>query len=165
MTLLLSNTCAWFWTLCTFYTLVLFSVLVVPAWPNHILWSLICNLTFLPLLFCRPWIARKPFLGAFAKLREATVIFVMSVFSSVCTEQLGFHWTDFHEIWYMTVFRKSVEKKIVSLKSDRITQVLDTFTELRKGTIGFVKSFRLSARLSTWNNYAPTGQIFMKFGF
>ena len=65
----------------------------------------------------------------------------------------------------MTVFRKSVEKKIVSLKSDRITQVLDTFTELRKGTIGFVKSFRLSARLSTWNNYAPTGQIFMKFGF
>jgi hypothetical protein len=23
--------------------------------------------------------------------------------------QLGSHWTDFHEIWYMSVFRKSVK--------------------------------------------------------
>ena len=29
---------------------------------------------------------------------------------SVCMEQLGPHWTDFHEIWYLTIFRKSVEK-------------------------------------------------------
>jgi hypothetical protein len=32
-------------------------------------------------------------------------------------EQLGFHWTDFHEIWYSSAFRKSVEWKKVSLKS------------------------------------------------
>jgi hypothetical protein len=25
---------------------------------------------------------------------------------SVCMEQLGSHWTDFHEIWYLGIFRK-----------------------------------------------------------
>jgi len=25
-------------------------------------------------------------------------------------EQLGSHWTDFHEIWYLSTFRKFVEK-------------------------------------------------------
>jgi hypothetical protein len=37
-------------------------------------------------------------LGAFAKLRKATIGFVMFVRPSVRTEQLGPHWTDFHEI-------------------------------------------------------------------
>jgi hypothetical protein len=36
--------------------------------------------------------------GSFAKLREASVSFVMSVRPSVRMEQLGCHWTDFHEI-------------------------------------------------------------------
>jgi len=30
-------------------------------------------------------------------------------------EQLDSHWTDFHEIWYLRIFRKSVEKIEVSL--------------------------------------------------
>jgi hypothetical protein len=34
-------------------------------------------------------------------------------------EQLGFHWTDFHEILYLSIFRKSVKKVQVSLKYDR----------------------------------------------
>jgi len=34
------------------------------------------------------------FLGAFAKLQKATISFVMSV----RMEQLGSHWTDFHEV-------------------------------------------------------------------
>jgi hypothetical protein len=38
------------------------------------------------------------FLGAFAKLRKATISFVMSVHLSVRMEQLGSHLTDFHEI-------------------------------------------------------------------
>jgi len=38
------------------------------------------------------------FLGAFAKLRKATINFVSSVRPSVRMEQLGSHWTDFHEI-------------------------------------------------------------------
>jgi hypothetical protein len=29
------------------------------------------------------------------------------------------HWTEFHEIWYMSIIRKSVEKIQVSLKSDK----------------------------------------------
>jgi hypothetical protein len=37
-------------------------------------------------------------LGAFAKLRKATVSFVTSVCLSVRMEQVGSHWTDFHEI-------------------------------------------------------------------
>ena len=39
-----------------------------------------------------------PYLGAFAKLRKATIDLVMSVCPSVRMEQLGSHWTDFHEI-------------------------------------------------------------------
>jgi hypothetical protein len=41
---------------------------------------------------------KSPLLGAFTKLREASISFVMSVRLSVRTEQLGSHWTDFHEI-------------------------------------------------------------------
>jgi len=48
-------------------------------------------------------------LGAFVKLRKAAVCFVMSVSPSVRMEQLGFHWTDSHEIWYFRIFRKSIE--------------------------------------------------------
>jgi hypothetical protein len=38
------------------------------------------------------------YVGAFANLREATISFVLSVRLSVRMEQLGFQWTDFHEI-------------------------------------------------------------------
>ena len=34
-------------------------------------------------------------------------------------EQLGSHWTDFREIWYLNIFRKYVEKVQVSLKFDK----------------------------------------------
>ena len=42
-----------------------------------------------------------------------------SLCPSVCMEQLGSHWTDFHEIWYLKIFRKYVKKIQVWLKSDR----------------------------------------------
>jgi hypothetical protein len=56
---------------------------------------------------------RKPctehsYLGAFAKLREATISLIMPVCDSVLIEQLGSRWTGFHEIWY-EYFRKYVE--------------------------------------------------------
>jgi hypothetical protein len=41
----------------------------------------------------------------------------LSVCLSVRMEQLGSHLTDFHEIWYLSIFRTSVEKIQVSLKS------------------------------------------------
>jgi hypothetical protein len=34
-------------------------------------------------------------------------------------EQLGSHCVDFHEIWYLSVFQKSVKKIQVWLKSDK----------------------------------------------
>jgi hypothetical protein len=54
---------------------------------------------------------------AIAALRKATISFVISVCLSVRMEQLGSQWTDFHKIWYLRIFRKSVENIQVSLKS------------------------------------------------
>ena len=71
----------------------------------------------------------KPFIGAFAKLRKATVSFVMpgcpSVRPSVRIRrdgQMGSHWTDFNETWYLSFFfvRKFVKKIQVLSKSDKI---------------------------------------------
>jgi hypothetical protein len=68
-------------------------------------------------------LAFHQFLGAFAKLRKVTLSFVMSVRLSVRPsfrmEQLGTHWTDVHDIRYLGVFRKSVEKIQVSSTSDK----------------------------------------------
>jgi hypothetical protein len=58
------------------------------------------------------------FLNAFAKLRKGTISFVMSVRPSVRMEQLGSHWTNFREIWYLISFRKSVEKIQIWWKSN-----------------------------------------------
>jgi hypothetical protein len=42
--------------------------------------------------------ATVAFLGASAKLRKATISFVISIFVFVRMGQLDFHWTDFDEI-------------------------------------------------------------------
>jgi hypothetical protein len=72
-------------------------------------------------------------LCAFANLRKATMSFVLSVGLTVRpparTGQNGCHWTDFHEIWYSNIFRKSVEKIKVSLKFDNNTIMTDTLRE------------------------------------
>jgi len=62
------------------------------------------------------------FVGAFAKFakRKAAVSF-MSVRPSVLTVHLGFHWTDFHAISYLSIFRKSIKKIQFSLKSGKNT--------------------------------------------
>jgi hypothetical protein len=56
-------------------------------------------------------------LGAFAKLRKAKNILVMSA-RPPAWEKLGSHWTNFHEIWYLIIFRKTFEKIQLSSKSD-----------------------------------------------
>ena len=43
----------------------------------------------------------------------------LSVRPSARVEQLGFHQTDFREIWYLSISRKSVNKIQVLLKSDK----------------------------------------------
>jgi hypothetical protein len=63
----------------------------------------------------------RPFLGAFAKLRKATISSVTSVCLSVClsvrVERLRPHWTDLHEILCLSIFRKSAHNVQVSFKS------------------------------------------------
>ena len=57
----------------------------------------------------------------FTPFRKAIISYVMSVISvslSVCTKQLRTHWTESHKIWSSRIYRKSVEKIQVSLKSD-----------------------------------------------
>jgi hypothetical protein len=43
----------------------------------------------------------------------------MSFRPPVRMEQLGYHLTDFHEIWYLSILRKYVEEIRISLKSDK----------------------------------------------
>ena len=38
---------------------------------------------------------------------------------SICMEQIGYHWTDFHETWYLRIFLKYVEKIEVTSKSHK----------------------------------------------
>ena len=70
-------------------------------------------------------------LGAFAKLRKATISFVISVClsvrPSVRMEQLGSHWTHCHGIQYLSIYRGPVEKIQVSLKSDVNTGTLQEY--------------------------------------
>ena len=91
---------------------------MVPPWFT---WSSIKLLCILPrVCICL-------FLGAFAKLRKATISFVMSVRPYEITR---FPLTDFDEIWYWKLFWKSVEKIQVSLNPTKVTGILheDIFT-------------------------------------
>jgi hypothetical protein len=49
------------------------------------------------------------------------------------------------------------------LKLGVLCTFLGAFAKLRKATISFVMSIRLSVHTSVWNNSAPTGRIFTKF--
>jgi hypothetical protein len=83
--------------------------------------SLVCNIEYEDL----------GILDEFAKLRKAIISFIMSVcpsdrpsvlpsvYPSVRMEQLCSHLMDFHEILYLSICWKSVEKIQLSLKSDK----------------------------------------------
>ena len=58
-------------------------------------------------------------LGAFAKLRKATIGFIMSIRLSARMEQVGSQRTDFGETWYLSFFRKCVQQFQDSLKSEK----------------------------------------------
>ena len=59
-------------------------------------------------------------LGAFRKTMKSDY-YLRYVCMSVCLSAWNIwgHWKDFHEILYLNIFRKSVEKIQVSLKSDQ----------------------------------------------
>ena len=67
------------------------------------------------------------FLGGFTKLRKVVISYVifvplsglLSVRLAVRMEEIGSHWKVCHKIWHVKIFQKSVEKRKVSLKSDK----------------------------------------------
>jgi hypothetical protein len=58
--------------------------------------------------------AKDHFLGAIAKRLKAIICFM-----PVRMQKLGSHWTDFHEILYLSTLRKSVQEIQASLKYDK----------------------------------------------
>jgi len=76
------------------------------------------------------------FLGAFAKFRKSTISFVCL---SVCLSE----WTDIHEILYLIIFRKSVEKPEFSLKLTNITDILRSGLMYIYDNISLVSSLRV----------------------
>jgi len=56
--------------------------------------------------------------SAFTEFGKATISFVISVRPFVRMEKLNSHWTDFHEVLYLSIFRKYIDKIQVSLKYD-----------------------------------------------
>ena len=66
---------------------------------------------------------RSPVLGPFTKLQKVTISLVMSVRPFVRMEQTGSHLLDFHEIWYLKIYKNSVEKTEVCLKSGKNKRV------------------------------------------
>jgi len=56
-----------------------------------------------------------------------------------------------------------VKKQVIWNLHSRRKLSLVTFAKLRKATIGFVISVRMSVPPSAWNNSPSTGRIFMKF--
>jgi hypothetical protein len=44
------------------------------------------------------------FIGVLAKLQKEAIGFIMSICPSIHMEHLDSHWTDLHEIWYLSIF-------------------------------------------------------------
>ena len=64
----------------------------------------------------RIWFYVSAFLGAFAKLRIATISFVISACPSVCME-LCSHWMDFHQILHMSICSKFCRENASSINT------------------------------------------------
>jgi hypothetical protein len=122
------------------------------------------------------------YLGAFEKLRKATISFLTSARLSVRMQQLGSHGKDCNEIFCVRIFRKSVEKIKSLLKFDkkneyftwrliyifiisrsillRIRNIRDKVVEKIKGDIFCSMLFLITCLL--WDNvekYCTAGQV------
>jgi hypothetical protein len=130
------------WRLCrsTVFSAVLPTVLLQQQWA----WSNSCSFCLTYLTYVRnvqnashPWhsgYAEHKLLHYVVKLcvQDARFIFLLRrvrkvaksdwylryVCLSVRMEELGSHWKDFHEVWYLSIFRKSVEEIQVPSNSD-----------------------------------------------
>ena len=82
------------------------------------IWIVVCHIWFVIIFVARKRVSE--FSDSFTILkRRLLASSCLSVGPSVRTEQLGFHWTYFHEIWHLSVFRKSAERILVSLEYDK----------------------------------------------
>jgi len=94
------------------------------------------------------------FLGAFAKLLKATINFVMYICPSDRMENLGSHWNDFHKIWYLSIFHKSVEKINFSIKSSGSRVVPWGQMDGRTDMTNLIVDFRSFAKAPTNFNFS-----------
>jgi hypothetical protein len=53
------------------------------------------------------------------EIQRKYILILVLFYALLQNEQLGSHWTDLHEIWYLSIFQKSVEKIKFLLKSDK----------------------------------------------
>jgi hypothetical protein len=102
------------------------------------------------------------FIGAFAKLRKASISFVMSVHPSVRMKQLGSHWTDFHEILYLSISRSSVEKIQVSLESKKNTEDRYAFFIMSRWIILRMRNILDESRRENRNTFYVQIHLFRK---
>ena len=59
------------------------------------------------------------FSGNIVKLQKAAISIVMPVCLFIWMEQLSPYLKHFHEIWYVSIFKKSTKKIQVSLRSEK----------------------------------------------
>ena len=94
------------------------TTLFCPLHPT-LLRGLEVKLAVLVIKKFRVRVSSQTFWRAFAKLQKRQINYTISLRPSVRTEQLDSLWTDFHEILYSSIFRKSVGEIQVSPNSDK----------------------------------------------
>jgi len=83
---------------------------------------------------------------------------------SLHMEQLGSHWTDFHEIWYLRIFRKSVEKIQNMARMKVISVYIHTHIHTHAHTYTHTHTHRSKRKLPLFLPYFEfSRQIFEKF--
>jgi hypothetical protein len=103
------------------------------------------------------------FIGALAKLRKVTISFAVSVCPSVHTGKFGSHWTDLHEIWFLSFLSKNLSKKFKFYFPTILTEKLRTGhgrfdSHLFQDIIRILFcSFRHSASLNRQYSYTNKG--------
>jgi len=83
----------------------------------------------LPDLMLITWLFRNALtnFSHVCKVAKVTIGFVMPFYPFVRPHRTLSHWTDFHLIWYLSNFRKSVPEIEVSLKSDKKAGILHEY--------------------------------------
>jgi hypothetical protein len=126
-------------------------------------WTSSVNLTVI-LISCLFWCCIL--FSAFTSHEEWLLTsWCLSVCPSVHMEQLGSHWTDFPEIWYLSIFWNTVEKIQVSLKSDKHNwyftwRSLDIFDHILPSSSENEKCFKQKLLKKTKQNFCSVTFFF-----